>query len=242
MLHLYQVMFTRLEEGLVRRRRQPRPLAGAGNRRLRSRFDGVLADETPIMAVAVAANRGNIGVAAVDGPTNENTPVWLSTPAKEDTMAPSTLLRSNLDIPDETTSAEAAEAVDLLDRFQRTHPGDIGTVRLVADNSDLSVTIPGSALSHLVELLAHIANGNAVTIAPVHAELTTQQAADMLVVSRPYLIGLLEDGQIPHRRVGNRRRIRLTDLLAYMREDDRKRAEAAAELTAEAQRLNLDDE
>ena len=54
----------------------------------------------------------------------------------------------------------------------------------------MSVTIPGVALNHVIELLAHIANGNAVTIAAVHAELTTQQAADMLGVSRPYLIGL----------------------------------------------------
>ncbi|MBK7164437.1 MAG: helix-turn-helix domain-containing protein [Candidatus Microthrix sp.] len=115
-----------------------------------------------------------------------------------------------------------------------------GAAALVADNSDLSVTIPGVALNHVIELLAHIANGNAVTIAAVHAELTTQQAADMLGVSRPYLIGLLEENQISYRRVGNRRRIRLTDLLAYMREDDLRRAETVAELTAEAQRLNLD--
>ena len=104
----------------------------------------------------------------------------------------------------------------------------------------MSVTIPGVALNHVIELLAHIANGNAVTIAAVHAELTTQQAADMLGVSRPYLIGLLEENQISYRRVGNRRRIRLTDLLAYMREDDLRRAETVAELTAEAKRLNLD--
>ena len=69
--------------------------------------------------------------------------------------------------------------------------------------------MPGPALSLLVGVQAHIANGNAVTVAPVHAELTTQQAAYWLSVSRPYLVKqLLDEGALPHRRVGNRRQVR----------------------------------
>ena len=156
-------------------------------------------------------------------------------------MTASALLDHKLSVPDEGTVAQAAEAVDILERFlrhQRTSDGM--TVKLVADDTDATVTVPSEALRLLVDVLAQIANGNAVTVAPVHAELTTQQAADLLNVSRPYLVKLLEHGEIPHRRVGNRRRVQLADLITYKRVDDAKRAETADQLTAEAQRLGLD--
>lgn len=123
----------------------------------------------------------------------------------------------------------------------RHHPDTPGaSVLLTADDSRTSLEIPGHALRLLVEVLAQIANGNAVTIAPVYAELTTQQAADLLNVSRPYLVKLLEERKLPHRRVGNRRRVLLDDLLEYKRIDDAERRAVADELTAEAQRLGLE--
>lgn len=79
-----------------------------------------------------------------------------------------------------------------------------------------------------------------MTLIPMTKELTTQQAADFLNVSRPFLIQLLEKGEIPFRKVGTHRRIKFGDVLRYRQEDDRKRADVAKVLTREAEDLGLD--
>ncbi|MCB9786938.1 MAG: helix-turn-helix domain-containing protein [Deltaproteobacteria bacterium] len=103
----------------------------------------------------------------------------------------------------------------------------------------MTISLPREALELFVEVLGQMANGNAVTVVPVHAELTTHQAAEILNVSRPFLIGLLDAGKMPFRMVGTHRRIRFTDLMAYKQQDDARRDEALAELTRQARDLGL---
>lgn len=102
-----------------------------------------------------------------------------------------------------------------------------------------SVEIPAAAAALLVRLLRDMARGNAVTIIPIHAELTTQQAADLLGVSRPFVIGLLDQGKLPHKMVGTHRRIRFEDLLAYRRAAEVERDRALGELARDAQEHGL---
>ncbi|AKG42991.1 DNA-binding protein, excisionase family [Streptomyces xiamenensis] len=104
---------------------------------------------------------------------------------------------------------------------------------------DEALVLPRPVAEMFASMLAALANGQGIQIMPVDAELTTQQAADMLNVSRPYLIGLLESGEIRFRLVGRHRRIRFADLHQYLREDDARRKETADELMELDQDLGL---
>jgi excisionase family DNA binding protein len=91
----------------------------------------------------------------------------------------------------------------------------------------------------LMEVLETMAAGRGMTLIPENAELTTVQAAQVLNVSRPFVIKLLEEDAIPHRKVGRHRRVRLEDLIAYKSRIDRKRERILDQLTREAQEQGL---
>lgn len=144
----------------------------------------------------------------------------------------------------ETVAPSEADARLALESSRLLATRKLGTrssVRIrVEDGDDTEpVTVPTSAVRLFLHLLAEMSQGNAVTLIPTHAELTTQQAADLLNVSRPYVVKLLDEGKIPSRTVGKYRRVRFDDLMAYKRRDDEARAKVLDQLTAEAQELGM---
>lgn len=142
-------------------------------------------------------------------------------------------------IPSSETSREAQEALRLLSAIPKRKTPRTIQVKPEGDTKAASVTVPKEAFELFLEILGQMANGNAVTIVPVHAELTTQQAADILNVSRPFLVKLIEEGKIAYRLVGTHRRIKMADLLRYKEADDAERKAVFDELAAEAQKLGL---
>ena len=138
-------------------------------------------------------------------------------------------------MPTERETTLAAESSRLLAAC--IGKGDTAQLRLIDGNAD--ITVPVSAIHMLVDILNQMAQGNAVSLVPVHAELTTQQAADMLNVSRPYLVKLLESGKIRFHKTGRHRRIRFDDLMEYRRRLDEESRKATDELAAQAQELGM---
>ena len=144
-----------------------------------------------------------------------------------------------LKIPSRKDAEQAQAAVRALSGLLRRKSPRTIRVQPEGAKEQITVTVPTEAFELFLDILAQMANGNAVSIVPVHAELTTQQAADLLNVSRPFLVGLLDDGKIPHRVVGTHRRVMVADLLAYKERDSAHRKEVADELAAEAQKHGL---
>jgi excisionase family DNA binding protein len=127
--------------------------------------------------------------------------------------------------PDE--QPELARVVDLLAHLDTT--GQRMT-RLVGPDGE-SIVLPASAFEALKAVVTGMAQGMAMTLIPSGHELTTQQAADLLRISRPSVIRLLEDGAIPFHKVGTHRRIDVEDLLRYRAERNEQRRAALRELT-----------
>jgi excisionase family DNA binding protein len=113
------------------------------------------------------------------------------------------------------------------------------TLRVRDAEQDNPIELPAGAVALLMDILEAMAAGRGVTIIPENAELTTVEAAEALNVSRPFLIKLLDEGAIPHRKVGRHRRIRMEDVMAYKARDDREREAALDELVREAQEMDM---
>lgn len=138
-----------------------------------------------------------------------------------------------------TTTEEERSTITEVERFlarQRASPA-----RLVGPDGE-EIELPDTAFRVLKDVIHQLARGHAVALMPVQMELTTQEAADLLNVSRQYLVRLLEDGAIPFTRLGTHRRIRFGDLMKYKQARDAKRREGLKRLTQLSEELGLYDE
>lgn len=140
--------------------------------------------------------------------------------------------------PGEVGVQDAERAARRIRDFLESHPDD--PIEALGETGDQSaLVIPRQFVIIFAQILDALAQGRGVQVMQVSAELTTQQAADMLGVSRPYLISKLEAGEIPYRKVGRHRRITLQDVMEYRRRDELQRRAAADELAGLSEELGL---
>lgn len=116
--------------------------------------------------------------------------------------------------------------------------GEAATLRIIVNKTDIMV--PVTAIKILVEVLEQMALGNAISIAPIKREMTTQEAADLLNVSRPFLIQqILDQGKIPFHRAGNRRKVLFKDVVAYRKRIEEESDKLMMELATLSQALEI---
>lgn len=118
---------------------------------------------------------------------------------------------------------------------------DAGAARIV-DSTGSAVDVPDALVELLRAIVEHLQAGNGVAVSALHAELTTAEAAQLLGVSRPHVIKLLDESAMPHRLVGTHRRIRLADVLVYRDRQDERARQALDELTRQSEELGLYDD
>lgn len=140
-------------------------------------------------------------------------------------------------IPSEDDVKLAKETRKILSlRLSSNMPLDL---REMSMSQEPPIRIPAPAVHLLVQILDEMSRGNAVKLLPIHAELTTQEAADLLNVSRPTLIRLLNEGKIEFHKVGTHRRVLFESALTYKRQIDEERKAVLAELVAYDQELGI---
>lgn len=137
------------------------------------------------------------------------------------------------------TDEEALIARDALAKLRPLAAAKQDIKLRILEAHDVVVPIPARLVSFLVELLEAMTQRKPVSFIPCAAEMTTKQAADFLNVSRPYLVRLVDKGEIPARMVGTHRRILMSDLVEYKKRSDETRRNAIRDMVAEAQKLKL---
>lgn len=138
------------------------------------------------------------------------------------------------------TQAEVEQAKESSRTLSKYADVDRVQLSLRGSNGETDdMVLPGHVLQLLLDVLSEISKGNAISLIPYHQEVSTQEAANLLNVSRPYLVGLLEQGDIPFRKVGAHRRVLLEDVMNYKERIDRQRSQTLDELAALSQQEGM---
>ena len=146
----------------------------------------------------------------------------------------------SLKLPTRNEQKIAQENKEILNRLAEKLKRSTKEIEIEVSGEKDTIKIPVSALKHLNTIIDLTAQGKAITVNPVDAEITTQEAANLLNVSRPFIVKLLEEGKISFHKVGAHRRIKLKDLLVYKQQMKKEREDALTELTRISQELGLD--
>ena len=133
----------------------------------------------------------------------------------------------------------AKSSLSIIEKVLKNQQKSVKSIELTVTGDEARVTLPGKVLEHLQKILQSMAEGKTVSLIDNDEELTTQEAADILNTSRPYLVKLLESGEIPFTKVGKHRRVRFEDLNAYKKKRQREREHRLKELAKQAQELDM---
>lgn len=145
--------------------------------------------------------------------------------------------RNKVHIPSPEDAKQAEESSRTLAKYTNADRVKLSIRASNGESDDL--ILPGDVLQILLDVMSEIGKGNAISLVPHHQELGTQEAANLLNVSRPHLVSLLENGEIPFRKVGSHRRVLLTDVLSYRQSQHDMRSDTLDELAALSQQKNM---
>ncbi|MFQ3246076.1 MAG: excisionase family DNA binding protein [Arenicella sp.] len=138
------------------------------------------------------------------------------------------------------TNEDIEQAKESSRKLSKFHNADRVKLSIEGSNEETeSFVLPGIVMQMLLDILSEFSKGNAIGVIPHKAELSTQQAANLLNVSRPYLVKLLEEGKIEHTKVGTHRRVLVGDLLSYKEKIDAARNKSLDALSELSQELDM---
>ena len=142
-------------------------------------------------------------------------------------------------IIEKTTKSDQKVALNSIKSLKRKTRSKASTINIEIDDGGETITIPLKAFNLLKEVLKNMAEGNSIALFPTNSEISTQDAANMLSISRPHLVKLLETGEIPFIKVGSHRRVQMKDVVEYENKLNNQSRRKLDQLTKQAQKLKM---